>query len=85
MQWVSVKERLPELGIPILVTNRVDSDKHIWIANGVHEDENKPSIVDGKYCAFDHMSMQRIWGVTHWMQLPAPPTGFNNNFDPTKR
>jgi len=82
MQWVSVKDRLPGEGA-ILVTNRNDSKSHIWIANGIFEDANKPSIVDGKYCAFDHMSMQKLWGITHWMPLPEPPTASNDVIYPT--
>ena len=61
-RWTDVNDALPRHG-PILVTNRRDgSVQHVWIANAIHEDSDKPSIKDGKYCAFENTSMQKILG-----------------------
>lgn len=74
MNWISVNERLPEKRMPILITNRCGDPSYIWIADAIHEDSDKPAIKDGKYCAFARDSMRKIWGITHWMPLPEPPS-----------
>lgn len=60
--WVSVKERLPEQNTDVLVSVDENSDDC-----GMHVCD----YYDGK---FSRAEAGYIWGVTHWMPLPAPPT-----------
>lgn len=70
-QWVSVKERLPEINTLVVI---------------LHEDEMKlnhrnPPVYFGKYNGnywletLDHsdVMLSGLCNVTHWMPLPAPP------------
>jgi len=66
-QWVSVKERLPEKNIEVLVilkgcstgkiiqrtANTVNADDHDWESDGYE--------------------IANCWDLTHWMPLPEPP------------
>ena len=61
-EWISVSEQLPEDGVEVLVSVDENSDDC-----GLH------------VCVYDDGTFQRseagyVWGVTHWMPLPAPPT-----------
>jgi hypothetical protein len=58
MEWISVKDSLPDHGVSVLV---VDGFRDIWIMD---IDEN------GIFrCPYEGWSMD----VTHWMPLPDPP------------
>ena len=65
-EWISVKERLPELGEEVLVY-------YHWITP-----PEKASITRDSMHIHDR-SMKPVWGkhrndkVTHWMPLPEPP------------
>ena len=66
-QWVSVRERLPERDIEVLVAlkgcmtgkriqrtaNIVKADDHNWESDG--------------------FEIANCWDITHWMPLPNPP------------
>lgn len=65
-EWISVKERLPENGIDVLVHDAF-GDPTISISTAAY------SNVDGKwidYLGNDHNYQSDI---THWMPLPTPP------------
>lgn len=60
-RWISVKDRLPEVG------QRVD----VWVVNTVDEEKSfrhNNFLFDG---GFPNDNPQRL--VTHWQPLPAPP------------
>lgn len=60
MKWISVKDRLPEMNVPVLVAGGEPDLSDIWIM----------VYIDGSWSC-----PQEGWGmnVTHWMPLPAPP------------
>lgn len=73
MEWISVKDRLPEFK-----SNKLsDSVKCLVVANS-----EKPytTIMDyrrieglGTYWADGDFLMPLSWEITHWMPLPEPP------------
>lgn len=72
--WVSVEDALPpEHGPPLIVTNNLSGRNafghmsHVFQVSMLHSDG------EGGFCAFtDDLSMQKIWGVTHWMPILPP-------------
>jgi len=63
MEWVSVNERLPEVGVIVKVKMSIGSiSKKVIEKNGTLMDNGRFN------CTFD-------WSVvTHWMPLPPPPS-----------
>lgn len=66
-RWISVKERLPEIGAPVLVycpgVHTVRIGTHHFVTSIVDFHERGP-IWDARFCNRE---------VTHWMPLPKPP------------
>jgi len=62
LAWIPVTERLPDENTDVLVSVDENSDDC-----GMHVCD----YYDGK---FSRAEAGYIWGVTHWMPLPAPPT-----------
>jgi hypothetical protein len=63
-EWISIKERLPDIGIPVLI---VTSYKKMATASCTDHEKNS-------WGWLDWMRPQHSYGsVTHWMPLPAPP------------
>ena len=58
MEWISVRDRLPEDQVEVLVATRSK--------NGVRN-------IDKGYLAIDHFIHRGRAEVTHWMPLPEPP------------
>lgn len=58
MDWISVRDRLPEDQVEVLVATRSK--------NGVRN-------IDKGYLAIDHFIHRGCAEVTHWMPLPEPP------------
>lgn len=58
MEWISVRDRLPEDQVEVLVATRSK--------NGVRN-------IDKGYLAIDHFIHRGCAEVTHWMPLPALP------------
>ena len=56
--WVSVEERLPEIGMPVLVDGGIAHWNHpdCWFS---HMEGNPKPVIQ--------------WAVTHWQPLPEPP------------
>ncbi|MBR5202681.1 MAG: DUF551 domain-containing protein [Clostridia bacterium] len=59
-EWISVKDRLPEEGIDVLV---YDDDTDMFFIAWYDETLDKWLNADNG----------RLFGVTHWMPLPNPP------------
>jgi Protein of unknown function (DUF551) len=65
-EWISVKDRLPEDGIPV-ITVYSGCTQHItyWLVDGSwypaysDEEEDPTGVIEGVF--------------THWMHLPEPP------------
>lgn len=64
MEWISVKSRLPEVGVPVLCLKK-SKDCFIGTYLGA-------SYTDG-YAAFRHTEKYMAIGVSHWMYLPEAP------------
>lgn len=62
--WVSVKERLPGIGIEVLVLVKSNDDNYEEYIASIDASGNRDSN-DEYLCSGD--------GVTHWMPLPEPP------------
>lgn len=65
-KWISVKDRLPEIGHRILVTHRRSEDYanlHVLEARRISDDE---------YCLPEDYSILAHY-VDYWMPLPEPP------------
>lgn len=58
MNWISVKDRLPDDEITVLIAT-VNSDEPVWM--GWHDDSGWYSVDAGPI------------KVSHWMPLPIPP------------
>jgi Protein of unknown function (DUF551)/Restriction alleviation protein Lar len=57
-QWISVSEKLPEIGKKIIVFN--GSTHFCWLNN-----------LDQFVCCYDNLE---VININHWMPLPTPPT-----------
>lgn len=61
-QWISIKERMPEIWTKVLVGDVRDGFVGIWVFNGEC------------WMVQDYVSA-KLEEVTHWMPLPKPPKG----------
>lgn len=68
LQWVSVKERLPEESGDYLVLAKYGMEVMEFITDGEYEPW-KPGFYNSECCWQE---------VTHWMPLPAPPKEISN-------
>lgn len=72
MEWINIKDRLPAEGEPVIVWESTG----MTIAHllGFSSDSRKPEWIE----SFGNCSFQ---SVTHWMELPKPPTseGFSSD------
>ncbi len=67
MEWISIKDKLPELDIEVLIflnPNPIKYPKGIFIAYR--------GLVNGHWCN-EEIKEGEFINVTHWMPLPAPP------------
>ena len=88
--WISVKDRLPELGVKFDVPDKVDPSKrriyysssHVLVAVYNHDEDHK-FVQTSSYCpetgGWDvwprAFRTGEVWNeVTHWQPLPEPPT-----------
>jgi hypothetical protein len=69
--WISVKERLPEIGKTVFVTQ---------VGEGGHDSSQYESRIwkavlmdNGDFWTNDTMLPTKVWGVINWQPLPPPP------------
>lgn len=63
-EWVSVKDRLPVIDVPVLCMKK---SKNYFIGSYIGA-----NYTNG-YAAFKHAEKDMTIGVSHWMPLPEPP------------
>lgn len=68
MEWISVKDRLPTMRIPVLVWSEVAN--HMMVCERAIDQE----IDDWNWFFVGIPGCGGPIMVTHWMLLPAPPT-----------
>ena len=81
-KWVSIKDRLPEVGIPVLVFGvEKDEEPEPWFAVASYNPKyGRPDWPYG-YWATEYVTsledccLPGITGPTHWMPLPEQPVG----------
>lgn len=65
-KWISVEERLPEIGEEVIVYIPGAGCQVMWLNQPDQETADIKWVMEhGWWCAVDE--------VTHWMQLPPPP------------
>lgn len=69
MEWISIKDRLPECGIPVLVT-------YLGYNTGKQHCDGIAAVDSGGMWGWwdgDDAEETVIVYITHWMPLPNPP------------
>ena len=80
-EWISVKDRLPEIGDTYLVVvkYKYDWENDYTIDTDVamfHPYDNPDAYIDNRWDTYiDWDEGQQYIHVTHWMPLPEPPKG----------
>ena len=64
--WVSVKDRLPEVGVDVLTASKTECESYYMV----------DCIVNGDWWL---QAGEEVLPVTHWMPLPAPPKEESND------
>jgi len=65
MEWISVKDRLPEQGVYIVFIPDMDNEEDDDISMEYY-DSSETKWYDNQRC-------EDVYNVTHWMHLPEPP------------
>ena len=68
-QWISVKDRLPEIDQPCLCYKKINGHCRYQLGTYLGASFSEDC------AAFKSMSHYGCIGVTHWMPLPQPPKG----------
>lgn len=66
-EWISITDRLPEIGEDILI--RVKCSSYYNVEQGLYKGNN-----EWINCWFS-IRNENLYRVTHWMPLPEPPKG----------
>lgn len=65
MEWISVEDRLPDIGAPVIATMKTDNtdfDSEWWYGCCVYRE-----------FGFPWVQIDNPNPITHWMPLPKPP------------
>ena len=66
MEWISVKDKLPEIDQQVLFCEVFDDD--LFVCTGYYEE-----VYSGVVGFVDHFGREISSGVEFWMPLPEPP------------
>ena len=83
-EWISVKDRLPEVGDSYLVVvkYKYDHEKEYNYDTDVatyYPYDNPSAYIDERWDTYnDWDEGQQYLHITHWMPLPEPPKGLSN-------
>ena len=84
MDWISVKERLPEKDISILAFSEDEVIQTVWYYHHAYRAASM-NIINGMECPLPESKESQGWSCvcedsyyqmgrfTHWMPLPEPP------------
>lgn len=70
MEWISIKDRLPEEGEDVLFSVAPNGVPFTRI--GLYGDGNW-KLLCGMFGEYRTFTSKTVWPVTHWMPLPPPP------------
>ncbi|NCE63716.1 DUF551 domain-containing protein [Pseudoflavonifractor sp. 524-17] len=80
MEWISVKDRLPEYKIPVLVlfNDNIHSRKNVFAVGYITTDIKNRKAKAWEFKSIRGWNAEQIsswmqYEVTHWMPLPTPP------------
>lgn len=78
-EWISVQDRLPEFGVPVLAIEKISSSYSMWIFE--RHDDDDLGVFWARNESMDD-SYADEYEITHWMPLPSPPkpTNLIDNF-----
>ena len=70
MEWISIEDRLPQYGCPVLIVGNGVTQDVTYILDGA---DDTPDWFEPYF--FEHDDECKVWWnkVTHWMPLPEPP------------
>lgn len=71
MEWISVKEQLPEMPDEKIKEGFVQMQVLVWCDTGRHCAWYQPNAAEFYTCS--GWFGQEVNNVTHWMPLPEPP------------
>ena len=79
MQWVSVEERVPEVGQEVLVYGKSpwESSPSIKVDRWDEIHEAPVSFSSATICVGEGWTENDSDDITHWSPLPPPPTSVN--------
>ena len=74
-KWISVKDRLPEIGEDVLCGCQYDKDDFEMAVGYFYRNKWKVAedIITAKECYGEFRGIEFDSAVTHWMPLPKPP------------
>lgn len=71
-EWISVEDRLPEVGIDVLVWIKKGPGKKAAVTAGLFFDHGEGSPI---WMGWESEEpFRHSWKITHWRPLPAPPS-----------
>ena len=75
MEWIKVKDRMPDRGVHVLisVSNVDDTQAEPYIMQGYREFDTWVILTERETLEDENIGDMEFWQVSHWMTQPAPP------------
>jgi hypothetical protein len=81
MNWISVKERLPEAGEVVLIVEAKFGRRYPRVLIGWIDDQTNDWTYEEEGQLWRESASSDHYYITHWMALPEPPEEFKNTRD----